>query len=184
MVVGRGLGLKRDVGRRINGVDGEPWKTCGCSPCAVRACVSSSHAFCRTCLALEQERAISDSRERRVRAEGVSLVLLEMGRLEGRGRLTEAEEDHGEDKTRSAKLGGHSAQQRQASSARIFGGGCEGCGMRRTWCAEGRVRGGGGAGRRGLERRRPTNEWDGRREAREATSEWEAKCCGTTGDIP
>ena len=69
-----------------------------------------SHAFCRTCLALEQERAISDSRERRVRAEGVSLVLLEMGRLEGRGRLTEAEEDHGEDKTRSAETGGHSAR--------------------------------------------------------------------------
>ena len=68
------------------------------------------NAFCRTCLALEQERAIPDSRERRVRAEGVSRVLLVIGRLEGRGRLTEAEEDHGEDKTRSAKLGGHSAQ--------------------------------------------------------------------------
>ena len=64
-------------------------------------------AFYRTCFALEQERAISDSRERRVRAEGVSRVLLVIGRLEGRGRLTEAEEDHGEDKTRSAELEGH-----------------------------------------------------------------------------
>ena len=112
--MGRGLGFqgggeadqrgrRRTMEKRVDVRHRNSYAVCAHTP--------YSHAFCRTCLALEQERAIPDSRERRVRAEGVSRVLLEMGRLEGRGRMTEAEEDHGEDKTRSAKLGGQSAQQ-------------------------------------------------------------------------